>query len=470
VADAALARELGPVPDAGECLARLAQAGVSRSGLAALDSAAGEPRRFSWIGMDPRPLDPQELGLGLAGIGSALRATPVDSLPAALAGAGPDRWGPFRGGFLGAVAYDLGVAGERALQVAGEPWGFPLMAGGIYGDYLVRREADGRGLLVLGAPWTSDWRARRAAELARALQRPAPPARLRAAPAVRDVAGAEHGRRIERLRQWIAAGELYQANLAHRLCAQVEGDPIDAYRRLRRANPAPYMGYLEWSEGAERRAILSSSPELLLEVDGLMARTQPIKGTAARSAQPEQDARAARELLASAKDLAELAMIVDLERNDLGRLARPGGVWVEGFPTCRSFARVHHLMADVWARLRPGVSALEVLAVLFPGGSVTGAPKLAALRAIAELEGQGRGFFCGAMGFVSAEPDPSRGQQAAFNLLIRTLLWRDRAGSGEVSFQVGGGITWSSRAAQEDQETMAKARALLEALASEGGE
>jgi len=173
-------------------------------------------------------------------------------------------------------------------------------------------------------------------------------------------------------------------------------------------------------------------------------------------------ARAALALLGSEKDLAELAMIVDLERNDLGRCARPGGVRVEVFPRLETFATVHHLVADVAADVRPGVDAFDLLAALFPGGSITGAPKLASMDAIAELEGEGRGFFTGSLGFVD-----TRGH-AAWNILIRTLVWRPRSRDGEVSFHVGGGITWSSDAAAEERETMIKGAGLLHALQAGG--
>jgi anthranilate/para-aminobenzoate synthase component I len=245
----------------------------------------------------------------------------------------------------------------------------------------------------------------------------------------------------------------------------MSGDPADIYQRLRHANPAPYMAYCAWDErlasraqGFPRGAILSASPELLLEMDGGVARTRPIKGTARRSSDPARDRKSAEALLASGKDRAELAMIVDLERNDLGRCARPGGVRVEAFPRLESYAAVHHLVADVVADVAPGLDAIDVLSALFPGGSITGAPKLAAMSAIARLEGEGRGFFTGSLGFVDV-----RGR-AAWNILIRTLVWRPLAKGGEVSFHAGGGVTWSSEPAAEERETLDKAAALIRAL------
>jgi len=222
------------------------------------------------------------------------------------------------------------------------------------------------------------------------------------------------------------------------------------------------MCFASWGDAdsrSPRGAILSASPELLLEFDGELARTRPIKGTAARREDPVEDARSAQRLLDSAKDRAELAMIVDLERNDLARVCARRGVWVEGFPRLESYARVHHLLADVVGRPRADVGAFELLEALFPGGSITGAPKLSAMARIAELEGEGRGFFCGSAGFVDL-----RGH-AAWNILIRTLLWRETARGGELSFRVGGGITWSSHAEAEERETLDKAQGLIDALA-----
>ena len=469
--------DLPPEVDLAHALSRLRR----RPGLCALDSAAGEPRRWGLVAFDPLRALSQRSSEG----------DPRALLRAALARLGPARSavpGPFAGGFLGALSYDLGVRGERPVDVAPEPWGFPDLVGGIYGDFVVRDEARGRAWLVLDAG-AEDGRPsveQRSAELLELLlgeperaREPAGPAgpgepgepgeRAGLGPhARRHVSGPEHMRRIESVRRSIAEGELYQANLAHRFTAPVAADPVELYLRLRHVNPAPYMGFCTWVDPRSGPgALLSASPELLFEFDGETARTRPIKGTAPRAADPEQDRLRGEQLLASEKDLAELVMIVDLERNDLGRISRPGGVRVEGFPTLRSYARVHHLMADVLGEVSPGVGALEVLDALFPGGSVTGAPKLASMDLIAQLEGEGRGFFCGSLGFVD-----TRGQ-SAFNILIRTLLWRPRppaaqvGEAGEVSFRVGGGITWSSDPAAEDRETLDKAAGLLDALGLE---
>ncbi len=438
-----------------DLFARLA----SRRGVIALDSAGGVPRRTSLIAFDP--LAGVRIPVAIEG----LRALHAELVPEP----GDDVPGPFHGGFVGALAYDLGVAGERPVDVAREPWGTPLVVGGLYTDFVVLDERTGQGWLVLGEdpgdarPDVTTRRAEIEALLARSTA-VFEPART-VGPVTRETSPEEHRARVENLRERIAAGDLYQANLAHRIEVGLAGNPRDLYLRLRRVNPAPYMAWADWDESmvppgtpCARGALLSASPELLLEFDGRVARTRPIKGTAPRGVDAEADILNATSLLASTKDLAELAMIVDLARNDLGAAAVPGEVRVEAFPRLETYATVHHLVADVAAVVRPGIDAFELLARLFPGGSISGAPKLAAMDAIAALEHTGRGFFTGSLGFVDV-----RGR-AAWNILIRTFVWRPRAVGGEVSFHVGGGITWSSDSVEEERETLHKGAGLLRAL------
>jgi para-aminobenzoate synthetase component I len=411
-----------------ELLPRFADA----RGVALLEGAGAQPGRWGWLAFDPRPVaatlpSPDELAL------------PPADVP-----------GPFAGGFIGALAYDLGPQGER-LALPRDPWQLPPSVGGIYTDFLVRDASSGECWLALGDP-------AREAQVRARLDRPAPElARPRpAGPLVRHTSREEHMARVERVRADIAAGAYYQANLAHRFTRLVEGAPAAWFLRLARVNPAPYMAYLDFGAGA----LLSASPELLLEVEDGRARSRPIKGTAARAADEREDRARAAALLESEKDRAELAMIVDLVRNDLGRVARPGGVRVAGgFPRLESYAGLHHLLADVEAELAAGRGALDALAALFPGGSISGAPKLASMAAIAREEREGRGFFSGSLGYVDL-----RGN-AAWNILIRTLVWRRRP--AEFSFHVGGGITWSSDAAAEERETLLKAARLVETLEGE---
>ena len=459
--------ELGPAAEfefAG-ALARLS----GLRGLAALDSAdfeGFEPRDAgeAWIAFEPR-VDLTGDRPASAAFQAAERVRTLSPVP-----------GRFQGGFLGALAYDLGVelggaaspwasahAGSSAPAapfLPSDPLRTPGIVGGLYTNFVHVARGGVASLVIDGAdPGAQELEARVRAALAGPLpelEQLTPTGALR-----RLTSSAEHRARIEAIRERIAAGDLYQANLCHRSTLPCLGDPLELYLRLRQANPAPYMAFLQHAGGA----IVSSSPELLLDLTPAaenrpaVARTQPIKGTAPRSSDPVQDAQLASALNRSPKDRAELAMIVDLERNDLGRWARPGGVQVARFPVLRSFARVHHLLADVTAELVPEARAAEVFASLFPGGSITGAPKLAALETLAHLEGEGRGHFTGSLGFAS-----SCGA-ARFNILIRTWLHRRCAERGDfLSLSVGGGITYDSDAEQEDRETGHKARALLEAI------
>ncbi len=428
-----------------------------------LDSASGAPRTFSLLAFDPLEN------------GASDRWDSIADLRASVAGleAAPTPTPPFfAGGFLGALAYDLGVEGEAPIGGA-DPWAFPQIVGGLYVDYLVRDHARAETWLVLGEepgdarPTVAE---RRAAILA-ALARPHSAARARAraanadAPLERSVTAAEFIEQVERVRAEIARGEVYQANLSYRVTRAVDVDPVDLYLALRERHPGPYLGFVGFDSDDGPAAILSGSPELLLDYRPgsgapAVAATRPIKGTAPRGAsRAEDDANAAR-LLTSEKDRAELAMIVDLERNDLGRVALPGGVSVVPFPELESYATVHHLVANVDARIDPRYDGFDVLASLFPGGSITGAPKLRSMEIIADIEREGRGFAYGSMLMAGSD-----GRLLA-NILIRTLLWRARP--GEVCYRVGGGITWPSDAAAEEREAIAKGAALAETVAAVG--
>jgi para-aminobenzoate synthetase component I len=430
-----------------------------RRGLALLDSAAGEPCRFSVLGFDPlsfensvsEPVHPID---AIAELTARLSSEQGDVVP-----------GPFQGGFIGAISYDAGVRGEE-LGLPSEPWGQPLFLGGLYTDFLVWDHVEDAAWLVLGEE-PGDGRPtvgeREDAILASLSVSPEPQPFGAAGQLERHTSAAEHCSRVEAARALIAEGEIYQANLAHRFTREMEGAPIDQYLALREVNPAPYMGYLASGDGdSPEWAILSASPELLLEFDGARATTRPIKGTAARGVGEVEDRERGRALMESAKDRAELAMIVDLARNDLGKVARAGSVKVDEFPKLRSYEGIHHLMADVTALVREGVDSFELLRALFPGGSITGAPKLRVMEAIKELEGEGRGFFTGSMGYMGLDGC------SAWNILIRTLVWRSKGEAspnrGEVSFHVGGGITWGSDPEEEERETLLKGARLMKVL------
>jgi para-aminobenzoate synthetase component 1 len=263
---------------------------------------------------------------------------------------------------------------------------------------------------------------------------------------------------VEAVRASIADGDIYQANLTRRLEASFRGDPWPLYRRLRTGDPALFAAYLDLGASpltGARRAIVSASPEPFLSVsgDGHVA-TNPIKGTRPRGRDREDDRRLARELLASEKDRAENVMIVDVLRNDLGRVCRPGSVRVPRLCRLERTAAVQHLVSTVTGRLSAGRDAFDLLAASFPGGSITGAPKIRAMELLETLEPVRRGPYTGIAGWLG--PDGAM----ATSILIRTFV----ADGERLTLHVGGGITWRSEPAAEWDETVAKARGPLTAI------
>jgi para-aminobenzoate synthetase component 1 len=276
---------------------------------------------------------------------------------------------------------------------------------------------------------------------------PVPPAaELRA-----HVSRADYERRVAAVVEHIRAGDVFQANLTQPFTAAWHGDPRALFWRLCEQSPAPFAAYVEDGDGT---TVLSSSPEEFLCREGAEVRTRPIKGTRARSADPIEDGRLLAELLASEKDQAELAMIVDLLRNDLGKVAMVGSVQVGPFPEHATFAQVHHLFATVLARLRPEVSSVDLLRATFPGGSITGCPKLRCLELLEQLEVARRGVYTGAIGTFGP------GDRLHLNIAIRTLVHR----GGRLRGNAGGGVTALSDPASEWQETLHKMAGLERAL------
>ena len=265
----------------------------------------------------------------------------------------------------------------------------------------------------------------------------------------------DYVRAVRRAKEYIAAGDIYQVNLSQRLSAPLTPPPLDLYRRLRGSNPSPFAAYFETPDGA----VVSCSPERFLQVRGREVETRPIKGTRPRGATAEEDARLAAELQASEKDRAENVMIVDLERNDIGRVCEFGSVHVPELFVLESYATVHHLVSTVRGRLRPHCTALDCLRACFPGGSITGAPKVRSMEIIEELEPTRRGVYTGAIGYLCFSGDMD------VNIVIRTTIVKD----GTAYFQVGGGIVADSDPEAEYQETLDKGRAIGAALAAEAG-
>jgi para-aminobenzoate synthetase / 4-amino-4-deoxychorismate lyase len=355
------------------------------------------------------------------------------------------------GGWFGALGYGLG----RRLEQLGPPPPAPerlpetVLA---FHDHVLRRDRDGRWWFE--ALWTDE----RAAALERRLEalrervaRGAPGARPAATGAWRATPGPEgHALAVRACQERIAAGDLFQANLSLRLRATLDGDPAELFARGVEALAPDRAAFFTGPWGA----MASLSPELLVERHGEIVRSAPIKGTRPRPADPAAAVANRAELAASAKDRAENVMIVDLVRNDLGRVCEHGSVQVTALAEPRPHAGVWHLVSEVEGRRRAGVGDGELVAALFPPGSVTGAPKLAAMDVISELESASRQTFCGAIGLAS----PAAGLE--LSVAIRTFECRD----GEVWLDVGGGIVADSDPAAEAAEALAKARPLLAAI------
>lgn len=255
---------------------------------------------------------------------------------------------------------------------------------------------------------------------------------------------------VERIIEYIRAGDVFQVNLSHRLLFPLRRAPLEIYEALRRRNPAPFGGFASWG----RHVVLSASPEHFLALEGKRVVTRPIKGTRPRGKSPEEDDGLRRSLLESPKDRSENVMIVDLLRNDLSRVARPWSVRAPRLFDVETHPTVHHLVSEVTAELQDDASAVDLLRATFPGGSVTGAPKVRAQEIIAELEPHARGFYCGSLGWIGFDGD------LGLNLLIRTMT----LSRGWIQLPVGGGVVASSDPEAEYEETMDKAEGPLLAL------
>ncbi|MGH7519957.1 MAG: aminodeoxychorismate synthase component I [Gemmatimonadales bacterium] len=374
---------------------------------------------------------------------------------------------PFQGGIAGYLGYDWGAELERVARPAADRFTpqIPDVLLALYDWVIAWDHLEEKGWLIStgitdgrGNTGRAARAATRAAWVRERLAAPAPavhdhPAPVPAAPQSNFTRG-EYESAVTRIRDYIAAGDVYQVNVAQRFHAPFVGSTLALYRRLRARNPAPFGAYLEFA-GA---AVTSISPERFLRLDATTraAEARPIKGTRPRGTTPAKDSALARELRESEKDRAENVMIVDVLRNDLGKVCRAGSVTVPKLFALESHPTVHHLVSTVTGVLADGQDAFDLLRAAFPGGSVTGAPKIRAMEIIAELERAPRGLYCGAIGYVSTTGAMD------FNIPIRTIVLRD----GVATFHAGAGIVWDSEPAAEYQETLAKARTLIEALTS----
>ncbi len=262
--------------------------------------------------------------------------------------------------------------------------------------------------------------------------------------------------RVRAAKEYVRAGDIYQANLSRPWTVAVAGATPGTgaaaalYRRLRAANPAPFAALAQW-RGA---ALISSSPERLVRLCGRRIETRPIAGTRPRSRRPGGDALEIPELVAHPKERAEHIMLVDLERNDLGRLCEPGTVHVDELMSIESYVHVHHIVSNVTGRLRADVTPIGAVRAVFPGGTITGCPKFRCMQIIAELEGAGRGAYTGSLGYLG------RDGQLDLNILIRTMT----LSGATLEFRAGAGIVADSEPERELEETRAKAQGLLRAL------
>lgn len=260
---------------------------------------------------------------------------------------------------------------------------------------------------------------------------------------------------VETIRSYIRQGDVYQVNMSQAFDSWPETSPVALYQSLRRKNPAPFAAFLDFGQAQ----IISSSPERLLRKQGSLLESRPIKGTAPRGRTPEEDARNRAGLLASEKDRAELLMIVDLVRNDLGRVCCPGTIKVPELFHLETYPTVHHLVATVTGEIQADLDILDALAAVFPGGSITGAPKIRAMEIIDELEPVSRHIYTGSIGYIGINGDGD------FNIAIRTILYQE----GKATFNVGGGVVWDSDPLGEFEETLHKGKALFEGLQELGG-
>ena len=356
---------------------------------------------------------------------------------------------PFLGGLIGYWSYDLGRLLEPVGESARPAVALPASRVGLY-DWALIQDHDRREAWLVAT-------AERRRQVEGWLAAPAPARRefRLSAPFTGELSREAYLARFAAVQRYIRAGDCYQINLAQRFSAPYVGDLWAAYCRLRQATPTPYAGYMAWPTAQGEQALLSLSPERFLECRDGQVETRPIKGTRPRGATPAEDRRLANALAASLKDRAENVMIVDLLRNDLGRVCRPGSVRVPTLCGPESYANVHHLVSVVTGELASGRTPLELLAAAFPGGSITGAPKVRAMQIIEELEPSRRSAYCGSLGYVDV-----RGRMDT-SIAIRTAV----ADAGRLHLWGGGGLVADSEGEAEYQETLDKIGHLMAALA-----
>ncbi|RFF32197.1 aminodeoxychorismate synthase component I [Wenzhouxiangella sediminis] len=415
--------------------------------LLASSASAGKLGRWSLLlrAADEKPLvlDPSELEAG-----SGFLDELADRQGRASVGQGDSRF-PFCGGWFVYLGYELAGEVEPGLKLPPATDGLPVALAQRCRSAVLQDHLDDRCWVV----------AEDEAELAAALEEvasagegavgplaPLPDLALSADPGERFKSG------VERIREYIRAGDVFQVNLSRgwEAVGRAPIDPAAIYRALAGANPAPFAALARLPGGT----VVSSSPERLVSVDGRVVQTRPIAGTRPRGLSEEADSRLTSELVSHPKERAEHIMLIDLERNDLGRVCRVGSVEVDELMVVESYAHVHHIVSNVRGQLRDGASAADVIRAVFPGGTITGCPKVRCMEIIAELEGQGRGCYTGALGYLGLDG------RMDLNILIRSMV----VGGERISFRTGAGIVADSDPAAELAETEDKARGLLNAI------
>jgi len=409
-----------------------------------LDSASADTRRGRHVFFALEPyntlLDPPD---PFAALETALGPRRAPNLGTTL---------PFTGGAVGLFGYELGRHLERApaRHAAGKGSMAVEMAVGLY-DVIAGFDLAERRAWVVGTDRVKAERLAGAIEAAPSLTAPSPAPKLDCRP---ELSRADYLARVQKVIAYIAAGDIFQANFTQRfLAARPEAySAFDLYRRLRAGNPAPFAAYLRCGEAL---TVATASPERFLKLDRFgRVEARPIKGTMKRSPDPAEDARRAAELAGSVKDRAENLMITDLLRNDIGRVAELGSVSVSALHAVESYATLHHLVSVVEGRLRAGLGPVDLLRATFPGGSITGAPKVRAMEIIDELEPAPRGAYCGAIGWIGFDGAMDS------SIVIRSVsLTRDR-----IVVQAGGAIVADSDPLSEYAEMMAKAAPQLAAM------
>ncbi len=421
--------------------------------------------RFSFLGARPRRLCrlyADRVVLDHAGRLEEMPGSPLEALRGLLGRvSGADGPVPFTGGWVGFFGYDLVRLVERLPNRPPDPFGLPIAVLGRFDTVLAFDHARQRVLAVANAIEGEVSEAEALADLdrlerllregavERAVALPAVPGPE--VPAEPSLDGAAYRAAVERAQEHIRAGDIFQVVLARRWQTPQAPPPLLLYRALRAINPSPYMVLLELPDVA----LVGASPEMLVRKEGRGAQTRPIAGTRWRGSDAAQDRALAAELLADAKERAEHVMLVDLGRNDLGRVAVPGGVRVETFMEVERYSHVMHIVSSVAAELPASASALDALLACFPAGTVSGAPKIRAMEIIDALEPEARGPYAGAVGYASFSGDLDT------CITIRTLVVRD----GVTSVTAGAGIVADSDPAAEERETESKAAALLQAVA-----